>query len=232
MCFRHTAKMTKVDQPLPAIAALPVAALALTFCVGVIGANSLVLGPIAPTVAGAFGVSVTAVMSAAGAFGLGTAASALFLARFIDRMGASRLLRLSMALLAVALVLAALSPALPVLVAAQLAAGIASGVALPAIYASAAAVAPPGRESRTIGVVLTGWTLSMVAGVSLSAVLADLLDWRAVYVTVAALALLAALALSWHRPPRAPAGTHGAAALCRAQRAGRAAPAGLLRRPS
>lgn len=205
MCFRHTAKMTKVDQPLPAIAALPVAALALTFCVGVIGANSLVLGPIAPTVAGAFGVSVTAVMSAAGAFGLGTAASALFLARFIDRMGASRLLRLSMALLAVALVLAALSPALPVLVAAQLAAGIASGVALPAIYASAAAVAPPGRESRTIGVVLTGWTLSMVAGVSLSAVLADLLDWRAVYFTVAALALLAALALSGidlrERPP-------------------------------
>ncbi len=200
MCFRHTAKMTKLDQPLPDLASstarLPAAALALTFCVGVIGANSLVLGPIAPTVASAFGVSVTAVMSAASAFGLGTAASALFLARFIDRMGASRLLRLSMALLAVALILAALSPVLPMLIAAQLVAGIASGVALPAIYASAAAVAPPGRESRTIGVVLTGWTLSMVAGVSLSAVLADLLDWRAVYFAVAALALLAALLLS------------------------------------
>ncbi len=67
---------------------------------------------------------------------------------------------------------------------------------MPAIYASAAAVAPPGRESRTIGVVLTGWTLSMVAGVSLSAVLADFVHWRAVYATVALLALAAMAGLS------------------------------------
>jgi predicted MFS family arabinose efflux permease len=82
-----------------------------------------------------------------------------------------------------------------VLVAAQCLAGIASGVALPAIYSSAAAVAPRGRESRTIGVVLTGWTLSMVAGVSLSAVVADWLHWRAVYAAVAVLAALACIAV-------------------------------------
>ena len=73
----------------------------------------------------------------------------------------------------------------------SLLAGIAAGVAMPAIYASAAAIAPPGRESGTIGVVLTGWTLSMVAGVSLSAVLADLVHWRAVFAAVALLATLA-----------------------------------------
>ncbi|TIS34391.1 MAG: MFS transporter [Mesorhizobium sp.] len=125
-------------------APIPAAAYLLTGCIAVIGSNSLVLGPIAPAVAASFAASVPAVMTAAAAFGLGTAA----------------------------------------------------GVAMPAIYASSAAIAPPGRESGTIGVVLTGWTLSMVAGVSLSAVLADLIHWRAVFAAVAVLAATAVAGLS------------------------------------
>jgi predicted MFS family arabinose efflux permease len=192
--------MANPDQPLDDATArppgIPRMAYVLTGCVGVIGSNSLGLGPIAPEVAHSLGSTVPAVMTAAAAFGLGTAASALFLARHIDRIGARRMLRLAMTLLAAALIFSALSPIVAVLVASQLVAGIASGIALPAIYSSAAAVAPPGRESRTIGVVLTGWTLSMVAGVSLSAVLADLVHWRAVFVAIAALALATIAMLS------------------------------------
>lgn len=169
-------------------APIPAAAYLLTGCIAVIGSNSLVLGPIAPAVAASFGATVPAVMTAAAAFGLGTSASALFLARYIDRIGARRMLQGALLLLALALVASALAPAVTALVAAQLVAGIAAGVAMPAIYASSAAIAPPGRESGTIGVVLTGWTLSMVAGVSLSAVLADLIHWRAVFGAVALLA--------------------------------------------
>jgi predicted MFS family arabinose efflux permease len=168
----------------------------LTGCVAVIGSNSLGLGPIAPEVARSLGSDVPTVMTAAAGFGLGTAASALFLARHIDRIGARRMLRFALALLAGALVLSALSPVVTVLVAAQLLAGIASGIALPAIYSSAAAVAPPGRESRTIGVVLTGWTVSMVAGVSLSAVIADIVHWRAVFAVIAGLAVAAVAMVS------------------------------------
>ncbi|TPN84947.1 MFS transporter [Mesorhizobium sp. CU2] len=179
-------------------AAIPAAAYLLTGCIAVIGSNSLVLGPIAPAVAQSFGASVPGVMTAAAAFGLGTSASALFLARYIDRIGARRMLQGALLLLALALVASALAPTVTALVAAQLVAGIAAGIAIPAIYASAAAIAPTGRESGTIGVVLTGWTLSMVAGVSLSAVLADLIHWRAVFAAVALLAgsAVAALAMS------------------------------------
>ncbi|KAA3450769.1 MFS transporter [Mesorhizobium sp. SARCC-RB16n] len=176
--------------PIPALAYL------LTGCIAVIGSNSLVLGPIAPSVAVSFATSVPRVMMAAAAFGLGTSASALFLARHIDRVGARRMLQAALLLLALALVASAAAPTVSALVAAQLVAGIAAGVAMPAIYASAAAIAPPGRESGTIGVVLTGWTLSMVAGVSLSAVLADLVHWRAVFAAVALLATLALCGLS------------------------------------
>ncbi|TPL30449.1 MFS transporter [Mesorhizobium sp. B2-4-7] len=185
---------TAIKQQLGANARPPIPALAylLTGCIAVIGSNSLVLGPIAPAMAVSFATSVPVVMMAAAAFGLGTSASALFLARYIDRVGARRMLQAALLLLASALVASAAAPTVTALVAAQLLAGIAAGVAMPAIYASSAAIAPPGRESGTIGVVLTGWTLSMVAGVSLSAVLADLVHWRAVF---AAVALLAALAL-------------------------------------
>ena len=187
--------MSNVDQSFPAVAEplarIPRSAYLLTACIAVIGSNSLVLGPIAPEVARSFGTSVPFVMAAASAFGLGTAASALFLARYIDRFGARRMLQWALGLLALALAGSAVAPTIPVLIAAQLVAGVAAGIALPAIYASAAAIAPPGRESGTIGVVLTGWTLSMVAGVSLSAVIADLLHWRAVFAIVAMLALAA-----------------------------------------
>ncbi|MER9023639.1 MFS transporter [Mesorhizobium sp. M0815] len=176
--------------PIPALAYL------LTGCIAVIGSNSLVLGPIAPAVAASFGTSVPAVMIASAAFGLGTSASALFLARYIDRLGARRMLQGALLLLAIALVASAAAPTVTALVAAQLLAGMAAGVAMPAIYASSAAIAPPGRESGTIGVVLTGWTLSMVAGVSLSAVLADLVHWRAVFAAVAVLATLALASLT------------------------------------
>ncbi|MEO5758758.1 MAG: MFS transporter [Mesorhizobium sp.] len=185
--------MSNIDQTAIATPTAPIPALAylLTGCIAVIGSNSLVLGPIAPAVASAFATSVPMVMIASAAFGLGTSASALFLARYIDRVGARRMLQGALLLLALALAASALAPTVTALVVAQLVAGIAAGVAMPAIYASAAAIAPPGRESGTIGVVLTGWTLSMVAGVSLSAVLADLVHWRAVFAAVALLALLA-----------------------------------------
>ncbi|WPU25488.1 MFS transporter [Cedecea neteri] len=166
----------------------------LTGCVGVIGANSMVLGPIAPAVAASIGAAVPTVMMAAAAFGLGTAASALFLARLIDLVGSARMLKFTM-LLGASLLLGAASPSVEVFIAAQLFAGLASGIALPAIYASAAAIAEPGRESRTIGKVLTGWTLSMIAGVSFSVVLTEVFSWRAVYVSVSCLAALALIAL-------------------------------------
>jgi len=196
--------MTKKNQASPdkGVSRLPATVYLLTACIGVIGSNSLVLGPIAPEVARSLETSVPAVMAASSAFGLGTAASALFLARYIDRFGARRMLRLSMALLSAALLLCALAPVVHAMVAAQLAAGLASGIALPAIYASAAAVSETGREGRTIGVVLTGWTLSMVAGVSLSAVLADTIHWRFVYAAVGLLAALSVGALSLMMPLR------------------------------
>jgi len=202
MAFCDHVKMTNLDQSIDStLDRIPPVVYLLTGCVGVIGSNSLGLGPIAPEVAASLGSTVPAVMAAASAFGLGTAASALFLAGSIDRIGAWRMLRLAMAALAAALLVSCFAASVEMLIAGQALAGLAAGVALPAIYSNAAAIAPRGREGRTVGIVLTGWTLSMVAGVSLSAILADLVHWRAVYAAVALLVAgaFAALLAGGHR---------------------------------
>ncbi|WP_085033540.1 MFS transporter [Ensifer aridi] len=191
--------MTNIDQSIPTVSAkrarIPAFAFVLTTCVGVIGSNSLALGPIAPNVARSLGADVPAVMTASAAFGLGTAASAAFLGRLIDRHGPRRMLATALLLLAAGLGGSAVAPALPFLVVAQLLVGMAAGIALPAIYTLASVIAPAGRESETVGLVLTGWTLSMVAGVPLSAAIADFAGWRTVYVVVAAATLIACAAV-------------------------------------
>ncbi|WP_200887498.1 MFS transporter [Sphingomonas sp. ERG5] len=172
--------------------------LPLAGSIAVIGANSLVLSPIAGAVALSFpGIDAAGVMTAAAIYGLATAISALVLAPGIDRIGQRAALRRSLLVMMAALALSAAAPNLPVLCLAQALAGLAAGCALPAIYVLSAHVAEKGRESETLGLVLTGWTVSLVAGVSLSALIADFAHWRLVF---AALALAAGwLAVAVHR---------------------------------
>ncbi|WP_323783063.1 MFS transporter [Thalassovita sp.] len=153
----------------------------LTATIGVVGANSLVLPPIATVVAQDLGVLPGDIIQAMGAYGAGTALSALVLAPRADRIGADRALRHACAMLIVALSISALAPSILILLIGHAIAGIGAGMALPAIYSLAAQVGPKGREKQTIGTVLTGWTLSLVGGVVLASALADIAGWRSVY---------------------------------------------------
>ncbi|MDW3206183.1 MAG: MFS transporter [Alphaproteobacteria bacterium] len=168
----------------------------LLAAVAVIGSNSLVLSPISGSVALSFSGSDAAdVMIAAACYGLGTAASALTLAPRIDRIGPGRALVQAMTGLAFALAVSAWAPTLWLLCAAQAFAGIAAGLALPATYALATQIAPKGRESEAMGLVITGWTVSLVLGVSLSALVAEIAHWRGVFIGLAVLAGLIVIVL-------------------------------------
>ncbi|MBB5516418.1 putative MFS family arabinose efflux permease [Rubricella aquisinus] len=173
----------------------------LMAAIGIVGANSLLMGPIAPGIAAALGISIGEVLRAAAAYGLGTALGAVALAPLIDRIGPQPALRAALAVLFVALGASAAAPGLLALIAAQGLAGLAAGAALPATYALAVAIAPAGRESVILGRVLIGWTLSLVGGVAGAALLADIAGWRMVYLVLAALCLGVLLGLS--RMPKA-----------------------------
>ena len=176
--------------------------------VGVVGANGLALAAVSAEVGSDLGRPAAEVMRAAALYGLGTAVAAAVLGPWIDRWGAGRMLFGAMAGLAAGLGATAAAPGFGVLAAAQGLAGLASGVALPAAYAAARAVASPGREAEALGRVLTGWTLAMVFGVTLAAVLAGVVGWRMTYGGLAVVALILAPAAG-----RLPSRTGGTVAL-------------------
>ncbi len=160
--------------------------------IAVIGSNSLSLSPISASVgADLGGVSAADVMLASAAYGAATAVGGLALAPSADRIGAAPLLARAMALLSLALAGAAAAPTLATQIAAQALARLAAGAAIPAIYSLAAQIAPEGRETAVTGYVISGWTISIVLGVSFAALVAEIASWR---VAIGALAGGAALA--------------------------------------
>ncbi|MCA0919766.1 MFS transporter [Pseudooceanicola nanhaiensis] len=158
----------------------------LTGAIGVVGGSSMVLAPITAAVAADLGGAPADITRAVAAFGLSTAGSALLLAPRADMIGPDKALKQAVVLLLVALVTSMLAPSLLVLAVAQAIGGIGAGMALPAIYSLAPQVGPPGEEKRSTGLVLTGWTLALVAGVAGSGFLAGAAGWRTVYAVLAA----------------------------------------------
>ena len=165
---------------------------ALMFAVSVVGSNGLALSPILSDVARSFSTTPLTISTAISAYGAATAASAFFLAARIDRIGIRRTLLGGMLALIAALLLSAAAPHWLALTLAQAVAGTAAGVIPPAAYGSASLIAQPGQEARTLGRVIAGWSVSLVAGVPLSALISDAIGWRATY---GVLALCAAVAL-------------------------------------
>ena len=169
----------------------------LMAAVTIVGSNSLALSPIALEIGRGFGgASAQEVLVAGSLFGAGTAAAAVGIAPFADRIGLSRALFLAVAVLVSGMVGTAVAPSLPVVWVAQAVAGLGSGVALPATYGLAAEIAPKGRESTFLGRVLMGWTLSLVFGASAAALIAEVAGWRAVHGVLAAMGCLVLLALA------------------------------------
>ncbi|PJM85805.1 MFS transporter [Achromobacter ruhlandii] len=198
---RDTAQDTSRNSPLPA--AIP----ALMFAVSVVGSNGLALSPILSDVARSFASTPLTVSTAISAYGAATAASAFLLAARIDRCGIRRALLTAMTVLIAALLLSASAPHWIVLTVAQALAGAAAGVILPAAYGSATLVAAAGQETRSLGRVISGWSVSLVAGVPLSALISDAIGWRATY---GVLALCAAVARAGLRTLPERRNTHAA----------------------
>ena len=118
--------------------------------ISIVGSNSLVLSPIATDVAASLpSSSATEVMFASAVYGAATAISALTLAPKADQIGLRRALTLALVGLCFAMAICASATALWGLIVGQALAGLAAGLALPAIYGLTAEIAPKGRQSET-----------------------------------------------------------------------------------
>lgn len=167
--------------------------LVLLIGVAVIGSNSFVLSPLLPDIARDFGADPVSVARAIAAYGGATAVSALLLAPLIDRYGVRRCFVAAGALMAMGLVGSALARSVLALGAAQAVAGLAAGLMLPAIYAAATRLDTEARGARTLGRVLIGWSISLVAGVPISALIAERFGWQAPFTVLAVVIALASV---------------------------------------
>lgn len=146
-----------------------------------VGSNTFVLSPILTEVGRGLGAPSYRIAWAISAFGGATALSSLALSPLIDRAPPGWVLGGAALSLAIAQAASGISQDWFWLCLSQAAAGLSVGVLLPGAYAITAATAPPGRDAARLGIVLTGWALSLVLAVPAAAFVATHLGWRAVY---------------------------------------------------
>lgn len=180
--------------------------------VGIVGSQSLTAAPLLPDIAAGLDVTPATVGLALGAYGGATAITALAWAPFGDRWRRGDVLAVGLGILASALLLAASASDPLTLGLAQALSGVAAGILLPTCYAAAGDLAPSNARAQLMGRVLLGWSIAVVAGAPLGAVMGDLTGWRSVFLTIAAGAASLALivrrlpdrranAIGWHATP-------------------------------
>ena len=125
-----------------------------------------------------------------------TAISALTLAKQVDRRGAVETLQVGLLVVLVGVVGSAFATSWVMLSAWQALCGLGAGMSLPACYAAATRLDRHDENGRTLSRVLTGWSISLVAGVPSAAWIAELSDWRVSYAPLVALVLFAGVG-SW-----------------------------------
>jgi MFS family permease len=125
------------------------------------------------------------------AFFLGSLLGIVLVGGLIDRGGLVRPFVAGLALFSVGLVIGGLAPSMPVLVGARFLQGLGGGAIPPIAYVSIGRALPESLRPRMFATLSTAWVLPGVIGPALSGIVADNVGWRAVFLGLLPLILLA-----------------------------------------
>jgi DHA1 family inner membrane transport protein len=199
-----TALSTPLARPGRAMLALGIGSFA-------IGTGEFVIMGLLPEVAQDLGVTIPQAGHVISAYALGVVVGAPVLAVLAATWGRRALLVALMLVFAMGNFASAAAPGYAWLNVLRFAAGMPPGTYFGVAALVAAGLAAPGQRARAIGLVMTGLTLATLLGVPLAAWLGQLFGWRAAFVLVGAMALLAAALI--HREVPAMAAPPGASPL-------------------
>ena len=160
----------------------------------------MIMMPLGPQFTQLFGISDAQFGFLVSAYTLAAGASGLLASTYIDRFGRKRLLLVLYALFALATLACALAPTYAALMGARIASGLFGGVLSALSHTIVADVIPFERRGRAMGVVMTAFSLSTVAGVPLSLFAASRLSWHAPFFAIAALCAIFGLFVAWTMP--------------------------------
>jgi DHA1 family inner membrane transport protein len=165
--------------------------------IAAVGIQALMLSPLLTDIAHSLRTGPREIGFASAAYGLGVAVSAFVAAPRLGAWEKRSAIRIAFIVMAMGLAICGAAWDWRILVAGQSITGLAAGVIIPGTYALTADIAPAGERSQAIGRVLFGWSMAMVAGVPLAALLATWIDWRGIFLLVAGVSAAMALIIGY-----------------------------------
>ncbi len=171
-----------------------------------VGTGAFVIASLLPGISGEFGVTTTQAGLLVTVFAIAYAIGTPILSALTG--GADRRTVLTAAILvyAVSNLAAGVAPSYVTLMLARVFMAVASGVFAATAQGTAALMAAPDRRARAIAVIVGGTTLSVALGAPLGAFIANIMSWRAAFLSLGGVSLLVTAAI-WLMLPKGLPGT-------------------------
>ncbi|UYB42766.1 MFS transporter [Streptomyces sp. Je 1-4] len=180
---------------------MPLALLALAISAFGIGTTEFVMMGLLPNVADDLGTSVPTAGYLVSAYALGVVIGAPLLTALGSRIPRKRMLVWLMAVFTVGNLASALAPTFGLLIAGRLLAGLPHGAFFGVGAVVAAWLVREGRQARAVATMFLGLTIANIIGVPAATLLGQQLGWRATFLIVAAIGLVAMASLARLVPP-------------------------------
>ncbi|MES3677302.1 MFS transporter [Halomonas elongata] len=172
---------------------MPIALFALTLSAFAIGTTEFVIVGLVPTIAQELGVSLPSAGLLVSLYAVGVAIGAPVLTALTGRFNRKWVLLGLMALFIAGNLLAWRAPGYESLIVARVLTGLAHGVFFSIGSTIATGLVGKDKEARAIAIMFTGLTVALVTGVPLGTWIGQHLGWRATFLAVSGLGLLALL---------------------------------------
>ncbi|WP_246794857.1 MFS transporter [Burkholderia perseverans] len=158
-----------------------------------LGLDAYVVAGLLPGITSAFGIDAAEAGQAVSVFTFCYAAAAPMFATLLAGKPVRRVLVTALAIFAAANAASALSSSFAMLLAARAVAGLGAGLFSPVAVAAAAALVPPERKGRALGLTLGGMSTGTVVGVPIGLWISAQAGWRATLWLVTGVGLIALL---------------------------------------
>lgn len=170
---------------------MPLALWALTLSAFAIGTTEFVIVGLVPTIANDLGVSLPSAGLLVSLYAVGVAIGAPVLTALTGRWNRKVVLISLMGLFVMGNLLAWQAPSYETLILARILTGLAHGVFFSIGSMIATSLVSKGKEASAIAIMFTGLTVALVTGVPLGTWIGQHFGWRATFLVVSALGLIA-----------------------------------------
>jgi MFS transporter, DHA1 family, inner membrane transport protein len=172
----------------------------LTACTFAVGVDSFVMAGILPRLAASLRVSVATAGQLVTAYALAYAVLTPVMATLTASWPRRRVLLTGLGVFVAGNAVPTLLPWFGVVLAGRVVAGLGGAMITPVALATAAAIAPPGRQGRALSVVVAGLSAATALGAPAGTALAGVGGWRLSMAFVAGLGLVALAAVATFTP--------------------------------